>query len=94
MPRSLVEEVVNESTVDRDAIVGSLCLELFLREHEVARWIGRGLTNKRIAREMGVTELTVEAHLNNFCQKTPVSDRLELALLMKDELPERVRVNL
>ena len=64
------------------------------REHEVARWIGCGFTNKWIAREMGVTELTVEAPLDNIFQKTPVNDRLELALLMKGELPERVRINL
>ena len=43
---------------------------------------------------MGLTELTVEAHLSNIRQKTEVSDRLELALLMTGELPERVRVNL
>ncbi|MGB0253911.1 MAG: LuxR C-terminal-related transcriptional regulator [Litorivicinaceae bacterium] len=94
VPRSVMEKVVEEITVDRDAIVGSLCGELSPREHEVARWIGRGLTNKRIAREMGVTERTVKAHLSNIFQKTPVNDRLELALLMKGELPERVRINL
>ena len=43
---------------------------------------------------MGVTELTVEAYLSNVCQKTLVSDPLEFAMLMKGELPERVRVNL
>ena len=43
---------------------------------------------------MGVTERTVKAHLSNIFQKTPVNDRLELALLMKGELPERVRINL
>lgn len=94
VPRSVMERVVEEITVDRDAMVGSLCQELSPREHEVALWIGRGLSNKRIAREMGVTERTVKAHLSNIFQKTPVSDRLELALLMKGELPERVRVNL
>lgn len=64
------------------------------REHQVALWIGRGLTNKCIAWEMGVTERTVEAPLGNIFQKTLANDRLELALLMKGELPERVRINL
>jgi DNA-binding NarL/FixJ family response regulator len=94
VPRTVMERVVEEITVNRDAIVGSLCQDLSPREHEVALWIGRGLSNKRIAREMGVTERTVKAHLSNIFRKTPVSDRLELALLMKGELPERVRVNL
>ena len=46
MPRSVIEKVVEEITVDRDAFIGALCGELSPREHEVARWIGRGLTNK------------------------------------------------
>ena len=92
--RSVMEKVVKEITVDRDAVVDSLCPESSTRENGLARWIGRGITNKRIAREMGVTEPTDKAHLSNIFQKMPVSDRLELALLMKGELPERVRVNL
>lgn len=94
MPRSVLKKVVGQIIVDRDAVVGSSYPELFPRKHEVARWIGLELTNKRIARKMGVTELTVKAHLSDICQKTPLSARLELALLMKGELPERVRVNL
>ena len=43
---------------------------------------------------MGVTERTIKANLGHIFQKTPVSDRLELALLMKGELPERIRINL
>ncbi len=87
VPRSVLEIIVEQITIDRDAVVGSLCRELFPREHEVARWIVLELTNKRIAPEMRVTELTAKAHLSNICRKTPVSDRLELALLMKGELP-------
>ena len=44
--------------------------------------------------DMGVTEGTIKIHLSLIFQKTPVSDRLELALLMKGELPERIRINL
>jgi DNA-binding NarL/FixJ family response regulator len=94
VPRVVLERIVEEMTVDRDAIAESLCQLLSPREHEVALWISRGLSNKRIAREMGVTERTIKAHLSHIFQKTPVSDRLELALLMKGELPERVRINL
>ncbi|HAB68841.1 MAG TPA: hypothetical protein DCE59_05745, partial [Gammaproteobacteria bacterium] len=94
VPRVVLERIVEEMTVDRDAIAESLCQLLSPREHEVALWISRGLSNKRIAREMGVTERTIKAHLSHIFQKTPVSDRLELALLMKGELPERIRINL
>jgi DNA-binding NarL/FixJ family response regulator len=94
VPRLVLERVVEEITIDREDVVGSVCQGLSPRENEVALWIGRGLSNKRIARELGVTERTVKAHLSNIFQKTPVSDRLELALLMNGELPERVRVDL
>lgn len=59
--------VIEQITVDLDAVVGSLFRELFPREQEVARWIGLELTNKRIAREIGATELTAKAHLSNIC---------------------------
>lgn len=88
-----MEKVAKGIIVDRDAVVNSLCRELSTRENEVTGWIVFGITNKRIAREMGVTERTDKAHLSNSFQKIPVSDRLVLALLMKGELPKRVRVN-
>ena len=46
MPRSVLEKGVEPITVDRDAVVGSLCRKLFPNEHEVARWIGLELTNR------------------------------------------------
>jgi DNA-binding NarL/FixJ family response regulator len=64
------------------------------REIEVARYVAAGLPNKRIALRMDVTERTVKAHLSSIFQKTDASDRLELALLMRGELPERIRINL
>lgn len=64
------------------------------REIEVARHVAAGLPNKRIALRMQVTERTVKAHLSSIFQKTDASDRLELALLMRGELPERIRINL
>ena len=88
-----MEKVAQEISVDRDSGVNSSCRELYMRENEVSRWIGRGITKKGIAREMGETERTDKPHLSNIFQKMPVSDRLELALLMKGELPERIRVN-
>ena len=86
-------KVAKEISVDRDAVVNSSCRELSTSENEVTRWIGHGITKKGIAREMGETERTDKPHLSHIFQKMPVSDRLELALLMKSELPERIRVN-
>ena len=48
-----MEKVAKEISVDRDSGVNSSCRELSTRENEVSRWIGRGITKKGMAREMG-----------------------------------------
>lgn len=50
------------------------------RELEVARAVASGLSNKEIARALGVTERTVKAHLGAIFEKLGVRDRLQLAL--------------
>ena len=91
--RTILNRLVRD-LVDEPSVPLSIRLSLSPREREVAECVASGYSNKRIARQLEVTERTVKAHLSNIFQKTPVSDRLELALLMKGELPERVRVNL
>jgi len=54
------------------------------REREIALNVARGLNNKLIASSLGITERTVKAHLGSVFQKTGVSDRLHLALLIRD----------
>jgi DNA-binding NarL/FixJ family response regulator len=50
------------------------------REHEVLELIGRGLSNKRIALELGVSEKTVKTHVGHVLAKLGVSDRTQAAL--------------
>jgi len=52
------------------------------REIEIARLIGQGASNKRIARHLAITERTVKGHLTAIFRKTGVVDRLTLALLI------------
>ena len=40
---------------------------------------GEGLQNMHIARRLGITELTVKAHLTNICQRLGVVDRTQAA---------------
>lgn len=94
VPRSVLQTLVRDLIEEEPMRMLPICLELTPREREVADHVASGYSNKRVARAMGVTERTVKAHLSSIFQKTPAVDRLELALLMKGELPERIRVNL
>ena len=42
--------------------------------------IGRGLSNKRIARELGIAEKTVKTHVGHVLAKLGVTDRTQAAL--------------
>jgi NarL family two-component system response regulator LiaR len=50
------------------------------RETEVLELLGRGLANKRIARELGIAEKTVKTHVTHVLRKLGVSDRTQAAL--------------
>ena len=50
------------------------------REREVYSAIKTGLTNKRIASRLGVSERTIKAHVSAILNKTGVKDRVDLIL--------------
>ena len=49
------------------------------REREVAKLVARGLTNRRIAEELVLSERTVENHVSNILKKLKLSSRSEVA---------------
>jgi NarL family two-component system response regulator LiaR len=51
------------------------------REQEVLVLIGRGFPNKLIARELGLSEKTVKAHVSRVLAKLEVSDRTQAAVI-------------
>lgn len=54
------------------------------REREVLELVTQGLANKQIARELGITERTVKAHLGNAYRQIGVADRTSAAMWMRD----------
>lgn len=55
------------------------------REQEVARAVAIGSSNKEIARQLGITERTVKAHIGSVFQKLKARDRLHLALIVNGQ---------
>lgn len=51
---------------------------LTAREHEVARLVALGWTNKEVARELGVTDGTVKLHMHKILQKLGEKKRYAL----------------
>jgi DNA-binding NarL/FixJ family response regulator len=58
--------------------------ELSTRETEVLELVARGFPNKRIARELQISEKTVKAHLTQVFQRIGVTDRTQAALWAKE----------
>ncbi len=52
------------------------------RERQVAEAVAKGMSNKEIARELGITERTIKAHAGAIFEKLGVRDRLQLSLLI------------
>ncbi|TXI17159.1 MAG: response regulator transcription factor [Nitrosomonas sp.] len=88
--RTLTNKILNELvkvTSEKNQMertINNLLDNLTRREYEIAMLVGRGESNKRIAQQLTITERTVKAHLTEIFRKLHISDRIKLALIMKD----------
>lgn len=57
---------------------------LSAREKDVLSGLCRGLSNKEIAREIGVQEVTVKLHVKTLCRKLEARNRTQAAMIAKD----------
>jgi len=84
----MLDELV-EISMEKERIetaLHNLLTNLTKREYEIAMLVGHGESNKRIANRLDITERTVKAHLTEIFRKLQISDRIKLALMMKDTI--------
>lgn len=74
-----------EAAYKQAALIESKLATLSKREQDVAHLICQGISNKRIAATLYISERTVKAHLTSIFHKLKVSNRLHLGLLLKEE---------
>ena len=67
-----------------DARAASPETQLSERELEVLRCLSKGLPNKLIARNLGISEKTVKAHLTRIFQQLGVTDRTQAAIWARE----------
>ncbi len=73
LPKPLTERLLQ----DPAASVEALPEPLTAREREVLELLGRGLSNRLIARELHISEHTVKFHISSLYAKLEVSNRAE-----------------
>ncbi len=77
----IAKQVVNSIATGPDLKTTSGMERLSERERRVAFLVARGLRNREIAVELGISENTVKRHLQSIFTKTGARDRLELAVM-------------
>jgi DNA-binding NarL/FixJ family response regulator len=79
---ALLDPVVAARLVEALAVRDDEPLDrLTPREREVLQLIGRGFPNKRIARQLEVSEKTVKTHVGHVLAKLGVTDRTQAAIV-------------
>jgi DNA-binding NarL/FixJ family response regulator len=56
------------------------------RERDIARLVGTGLSNKGVARRLGVAEGTVKIHVHNILAKLELTNRVTLAMFVQEQV--------
>jgi predicted ATPase/DNA-binding CsgD family transcriptional regulator len=81
-----LEEAIDYALTDEPATAPrSEPSNLTRREREVATFVARGLTNRRIASELGIAERTVTTHVGRILKKLRLESRAQLAVWVAEQ---------
>jgi DNA-binding NarL/FixJ family response regulator len=72
-PELLIDDHVGSSGADE--------IQLTARERQVLRGIRHGLTNKEIARDLDLSDITVKLHVRSILKKCGLQNRTQLAMM-------------
>ena len=61
------------------------------REEDILQRIATGLSNKEIARALGISDATVKVHIKNLLRKLKLKSRLEAAMWWRERAPRSGR---
>jgi DNA-binding CsgD family transcriptional regulator len=79
-PYQLMELLVTSGGAGPQALAGRPPAELTAREIEVLSCLTAGMSNKQVARSLGISSRTVAVHVSNLLRKTGSASRTEAAL--------------
>ena len=82
--RTLIDHFSAETALSRRCAAQESLRGLSDREREVAAQVGRGLSNADIARHLYMSEATVKAHLSRVLAKLNATNRVQVAIVVRD----------
>jgi DNA-binding NarL/FixJ family response regulator len=82
--RTLIDRVRSDAGDDRSADARKRLSVLTERELDVARAVGRGLSNAEIAKDLYLSVPTVKAHVSRLFEKLLVTNRVQIAICVHD----------
>lgn len=79
-PRRLLSKLIDRLLASPDSGASSLDPHLTVREKQVLDLILLARSNREIARELGIEERTVKAHVGRLMRKTGAENRIDLSM--------------
>jgi DNA-binding NarL/FixJ family response regulator len=75
---------INFMTAEEEKDAHPLAAKLTERELQVLSGLCRGLSNKEIARELDLQEVTIKLHVRTLCRKIDAKNRTQAAMIAKE----------